>query len=72
MTDLFDADALRRWCRMAADELEHPADQIDTLNVFPVADADTGSNMWLTMASVATCGDRHPRAARCSARLSTS
>lgn len=53
MTGLLDAEALLRWCGKAAAELARLAGEIDALNVFPVADADTGTNMWLTMTPAA-------------------
>jgi hypothetical protein len=53
-----DADALRAWSRRAADALGVGCDPIDALNVFPVADADTGSNMVLTMQAAAAAAER--------------
>ncbi|MQA82230.1 MAG: DAK2 domain-containing protein [Streptosporangiales bacterium] len=44
---------LRDWCRAAADDLFGVRDAIDALNVFPVADADTGTNLHLTMTAAA-------------------
>ncbi len=44
-----DAGAFVRWLELAARRLEQERDRIDTLNVFPVADADTGTNLWLTL-----------------------
>lgn len=44
---------LRAWCRAAADDLFGVRDAIDALNVFPVADADTGTNLHLTMTAAA-------------------
>jgi DAK2 domain fusion protein YloV len=46
-----DGAAVRRWCAVAAQALAGAAEQIDALNVFPVADADTGTNLHLTMLS---------------------
>ncbi|MEP7765007.1 DAK2 domain-containing protein [Sanguibacter sp. 25GB23B1] len=43
------ADALRAWVRGAAELLTLARPVIDRANVFPVADADTGTNMWLTL-----------------------
>ncbi len=40
-----DAAAVRRWILASADELEARSDEIDALNVFPVADSDTGTNL---------------------------
>lgn len=43
-----DATALRRWAVLARAGLAAAADSIDGLNVFPVPDADTGTNLLLT------------------------
>lgn len=43
-----DAAAIRRWFARAHLELAAHSAQIDALNVFPVADRDTGSNLLLT------------------------
>ena len=44
-----DATALRHWAHTAVDDLIAHTDEINRLNVFPVADADTGTNMLFTM-----------------------
>ncbi|KWX68052.1 hypothetical protein ASJ79_03595 [Mycobacterium sp. NAZ190054] len=44
-----DASALRRWAHAAVADLISHTDEINRLNVFPVADADTGTNMLFTM-----------------------
>src|SRR4051812_46282262 len=49
--------ALQRWCRRGADALAQAAGAIDALNVFPVADADTGTNMLLTMTAAADAAE---------------
>ncbi|MCV7066955.1 DAK2 domain-containing protein, partial [Mycolicibacterium farcinogenes] len=46
-----DAPALRAWAHAAVDDLITHTDEINRLNVFPVADADTGTNMLFTMRS---------------------
>ncbi|MCI4676572.1 DAK2 domain-containing protein [Candidatus Mycolicibacterium alkanivorans] len=46
-----DASALRDWARTAVSDLITHTDEIDRLNVFPVADSDTGTNMLFTMRS---------------------
>lgn len=43
-----DAAALRRWARLARAELAISAAPLDALNVFPVPDADTGTNLLMT------------------------
>lgn len=44
-----DLDALRRWVVVARTDLAQFADRINALNVFPVPDADTGTNLLLTL-----------------------
>src|SRR3954468_21013065 len=44
-----DATALRDWAHTAVGDLISHTDEINRLNVFPVADADTGTNMLFTM-----------------------
>ncbi|WP_216639721.1 DAK2 domain-containing protein [Mycobacterium sp. 1164966.3] len=69
------ASALRDWAHTAVSDLITHIDEINRLNVFPVADADTGANMLFTMrsalaeanASEAVPGD----VARVAAALST-
>src|SRR5258705_2471713 len=46
-----DASALRDWSHTAVGDLISHTDEINRLNVFPVADADTGTNMLFTMRS---------------------
>ncbi|MFY9922304.1 MAG: DAK2 domain-containing protein, partial [Mycobacterium sp.] len=58
-----DASALLDWAHTAVGDLIAHADEINRLNVFPVADADTGTNMLFTMraawaqADASTAGD---------------
>jgi len=49
-----DADAVRRWSRAAVESLDAHRAEIDELNVFPVADSDTGTNLSMTMRAAAT------------------
>lgn len=44
-----DASAVRRWAAACVQTLDQHRDAIDRINVFPVADRDTGSNMLGTM-----------------------
>lgn len=44
-----DARIVRRWCSAAMQALGAHRDEIDELNVFPVPDGDTGTNMLLTL-----------------------
>jgi uncharacterized protein len=43
-----DAATLRRWAYAALEALGAAREQIDDLNVYPVPDGDTGTNMYLT------------------------
>jgi uncharacterized protein len=53
-----DATGLRAWAHAAVEELIAHTDEINRLNVFPVADADTGTNMLFTMRSALAEADR--------------
>lgn len=46
-----DAAVLRDWAHAAVEDLISHTDEINGLNVFPVPDADTGTNMLFTMRS---------------------
>ena len=46
-----DGAALRDWAHAGVGDLITHIDEINRLNVFPVADADTGTNMLFTMRS---------------------
>ncbi|WP_019549105.1 DAK2 domain-containing protein [Streptomyces sulphureus] len=48
-----DPDAVRRWCTAARTALEAARTEIDAINVFPVADGDTGTNLARTFAAAA-------------------
>jgi uncharacterized protein len=54
-----DASALRDWAHTAVGDLISHTDEINLLNVFPVADADTGTNMLFTMRSAWAQADTH-------------
>src|SRR3954469_8890542 len=54
-----DASALRDWAHTAVGDLISHTDEINRLNVFPVADADTGTNMLFTMRSAWAQADTH-------------
>jgi DAK2 domain fusion protein YloV len=51
--DILDAPAVRRWALLAAEALGRTRREIDTLNVFPVPDGDTGTNLHLTLLAAA-------------------
>ncbi|MGY0058097.1 DAK2 domain-containing protein [Streptomyces sp. LZ34] len=53
MPHTLDADAVRTWCGLALDALGRAREEIDAINVYPVADADTGTNLYLTVESAA-------------------
>lgn len=46
-----DASAMLKWAKTAVGDLIVHTDEINRLNVFPVADSDTGTNMLFTMRS---------------------
>ena len=67
----FDALAVRSWCGLALDALGRSREEIDAINVYPVADGDTGTNLYLTLESATAAveavfdghragGDREP------------
>ncbi|MFF2551939.1 DAK2 domain-containing protein [Nocardia sp. NPDC058058] len=47
--DVLDGEALLRWGQACLSGLERHRDEINALNVFPVADSDTGTNLLATM-----------------------
>ncbi|MDH6112985.1 DAK2 domain fusion protein YloV [Kitasatospora sp. MAP12-15] len=51
MLDTLDALAVRTWCRLALSALGQAREEIDALNVYPVPDGDTGTNLYLTVES---------------------
>ncbi|HEX8343843.1 MAG TPA: DAK2 domain-containing protein, partial [Actinoplanes sp.] len=51
MLDTLDAAAVRRWCGSGLAALRAHQHEIDELNVYPVPDGDTGTNLVLTLAS---------------------
>jgi DAK2 domain fusion protein YloV len=51
--DTLDADAVRRWCDRGVAALGAARTSIDDLNVYPVPDGDTGTNLLLTMTAAA-------------------
>jgi DAK2 domain fusion protein YloV len=60
---VLDAASVRRWCRLAADALGRTRGEIDALNVFPVPDGDTGTNLHLTVLAAADAADALPTGA---------
>lgn len=49
VADALDGMALLNWGRLTLTALERHRDEINALNVFPVADSDTGTNLLATM-----------------------
>ncbi|MBO1750747.1 DAK2 domain-containing protein [Actinotalea sp. BY-33] len=47
------ASTLRRWLAGSTQTLRHHRRALDAVNVFPVPDADTGTNLYLTLADAA-------------------
>jgi DAK2 domain fusion protein YloV len=60
MLQVLDPPAVRRWSWLAAETLGRARAEIDALNVFPVPDGDTGTNLHLTMLSAAEALDGLP------------
>jgi DAK2 domain fusion protein YloV len=48
-----DASAVLAWCRLSLQALGRDREEIDAINVYPVADGDTGTNLYLTLESAA-------------------
>ncbi|MGP4045277.1 DAK2 domain-containing protein [Streptomyces sp. 2A115] len=48
-----DALVVRAWCGLALEALGRAREEIDAINVYPVADGDTGTNLYLTVESAA-------------------
>jgi DAK2 domain fusion protein YloV len=55
--DTLDATAVRTWTRLALTALGQAREEIDALNVYPVPDGDTGTNLYLTVESAAQALD---------------
>ncbi|MBO0870074.1 MAG: Dak phosphatase, partial [Micromonosporaceae bacterium] len=53
MPESLDAAAVRDWCAAGLDALRRHQREIDELNVYPVPDGDTGTNLALTFAAAA-------------------
>jgi DAK2 domain fusion protein YloV len=58
--DLLDAPGVRRWSRLVAEALGRTRAEIDALNVFPVPDGDTGTNLHLTVLAAAEAVEKLP------------
>lgn len=58
-----DAEIVRSWCQAGLDGLADAREEIDALNVFPVPDSDTGTNLYLTMEAAVAAAERCPSGA---------
>jgi DAK2 domain fusion protein YloV len=58
-TRRLDAAAMREWAHTAVTHLISCTDEINRLNVFPVADSDTGTNMLFTMRAAGARAEAH-------------
>ncbi len=47
------APVVRRWLAMAEQTLANHSDRLNAINIYPVADADTGTNLYLTIRAAA-------------------
>ena len=52
--------AVRRWIALAEIVADQTRDLVDVLNVFPVPDADTGTNVLLTLRSASDASTAWP------------
>ncbi|WP_407685681.1 DAK2 domain-containing protein [Mycobacterium sp. HUMS_1102779] len=64
-----DASALRDWAHTAVGDLIVHIDEINRLNVYPVADSDTGANMLFTMRSALAEANAAAGGSGCVARV---
>jgi len=55
----FDLAAVRRFATLSVQALAEAREEIDALNVYPVPDGDTGTNMYLTMDAAHDALDEH-------------
>lgn len=59
MLQALDEAAVRRWVHSCCDALARHREEIDGLNVFPVPDSDTGTNLLATMCAASDAVSRH-------------
>ncbi len=60
MLQVLDAAALRLWCTSGLAALTDARQEIDDLNVYPVPDGDTGTNLQLTLEAVVEAVSKAP------------
>jgi uncharacterized protein len=58
---VLDEQVVLRWCRAALAGLAEAREEIDALNVYPVPDGDTGTNLYLTLESATEAAERAHR-----------
>ncbi|MGH3343374.1 MAG: DAK2 domain-containing protein [Carbonactinosporaceae bacterium] len=58
MLESLDSSAVRRWCRASMESLGRAREEIDALNVYPVPDGDTGTNLFFTMEAALQAADQ--------------
>ncbi|MEE1756975.1 DAK2 domain-containing protein [Streptomyces sp. SP18CS02] len=51
MPQTIDSAVVRAWCSLSLEALGREREDIDAINVYPVADGDTGTNLYLTVES---------------------
>ena len=69
MLEVLDGHAARRWAAAALAALGDAREEIDALNVYPVPDGDTGTNLYLTVEAACASRDRRCRPThRCARR----
>ena len=62
MTEWLDAELVRNWAQAGVQALREHRDELNRLNVFPVPDGDTGTNLYLTFLSAAEAEAARPGA----------
>jgi uncharacterized protein len=55
---VLDAKLVLRWCQAAFAALAEAREEIDALNVYPVPDGDTGTNLYLTLESATAAAEQ--------------
>ncbi len=63
MTQLLEASVVRAWMAQSVDLLGRAREEIDRLNVYPVPDGDTGTNLYLTVEAGFDAADTEPATA---------
>lgn len=69
MLQALDEAVVRQWAKASCDALTAHREEIDSLNVFPVPDSDTGTNLLATMCAASDALQRQPEGSGTSAVL---